>query len=167
MECRPGVQNTAVVEDHCIAFLQGVLVGVCRVIEQSCELSEGRIECGRGGDGKWGLEGRRVVNVLDLWGIGRSLRAEGRCCCRSQLDSRVFPMKMMAVVEVVEGNGRFGQNIEISRGRFVELVGGMQSVDKDGGAANDAVPQTMENLIARRMLEVAKENGQDKDICCE
>ena len=76
-------------------------------------------------------------------------------------------MKMMAVVEVVEGNGRFGQNIEISRGRFVELVGGMQSVDKDGGAANDAVPQTMENLIARRMLEVAKENGQDKDICCE
>lgn len=65
-------------------------------------------------------------------------------------------MKMMSVVEIMECNRRFGQNVEIGRRRFMELMGSMQGVDKNGGATNDTVSQAMEDLIPRRMLEVAE-----------
>ena len=74
VECSPGVQNTAIVENHRIPFLQGILICVGRVVEQCGKLLESRIECNRCRNGQRGLKGRRVVDVLDLWGVGRPLR---------------------------------------------------------------------------------------------
>lgn len=72
-----------------------------------------------------------------------------------ELDGRVGVVQVVAVVDVVEIHGRFGEDVESGGVGFAKSLRSVQGIDEDRGPAYDAVTQAMKDLKPRRMLEVS------------
>lgn len=72
-----------------------------------------------------------------------------------KLDGRVRAVEMVAVVYIVEGHGCRGEQGESSRVCASQGLGSSERIGEERCAAFDAVAYAMEDLEARRRLEVS------------
>lgn len=71
-----------------------------------------------------------------------------------ELDGWVRSVQVMAVVDIVELYGRRREHVKVSGMRGAQPLCGVKRIDEDRCPTDDAIPQTVQDLIARWVLEV-------------
>lgn len=139
------MQKPSIIKNDRIALFQQFLQKHFRVVGEIGELSERRVECGRSGKGERCLEGRGVVDVGD---VGRGPLVK--------FDGGVGVVEVVAVVDVLKGHGRAGEDVECVGVGGAELRCGIEAVGEVRLAThNGAIADTVEELVLGWVVQVS------------
>lgn len=92
------------------------------------------------------MEWRGIVDVTDRWNITDWMRP--------QLDGRMREAQVVPVVVVMERCQGRGKHIEVGRVLDTQVLRRLEAVHEDRLAAVDTVSEAVQDLPARRVLEV-------------
>ena len=73
-----------------------------------------------------------------------------------ELYGGVRSMQVMSIVNIVELYWRRREHLKISGMRSAQCLCGVKRIDEDGCPTDDAIPQTVQDLIARWVLKVPR-----------